>query len=98
MRELLNEIGLNIGLIVSGFFGSLLTLKENKKRTFGTTMISIATGVGSANYLTPIIVDTLNIHADNFKFGIAFLLGYLGLSGIEYAINKFIPVREEQDR
>lgn len=90
MKELLAEIGLNIGLIVSGLFGSILTLKRTAGQTLGTTLISILTGVGSANYLTPIFIDLLNIQTNNLKFGIAFLLGYLGLNGIEYAINRLL--------
>lgn len=90
MREILAEIGLNVGLMVSGLFGSLVTIKRGSGETIFTAIISIATGVGSANYLTPVLIELLNVQSENSKFGIAFILGYLGLNGIEYAIGRLL--------
>lgn len=90
-ENILQEIGINAGLIVSGLFGSLLTIKQGAAARIGSVAISITTGVGSANYITPIVVDSLSITNQNLTFGIAFILGFLGLSGIEYAIKKFVP-------
>ena len=91
MKELLTEVGINAGLITSGLFGSLLNIKKDASRRLSTVLLSIGTGVGSANYLTPIVVDFININNRNFEFGVAFILGYLGLNGIEFAIKKLIP-------
>lgn len=90
-ENLLQEIGINAGLIVSGLFGSLLTIKQGAAARLGSIAISITTGVGSANYITPIVVDSMGIDNQNLTFGIAFILGFLGLSGIEFVIKKFIP-------
>lgn len=97
MQNLLQEIGINAGLIVSGLFGSLLTIKKGAHARLGSVAVSIATGVGSANYITPIVVDALSVENQNFTFGIAFILGFLGLSGIEYAIKKFVPDAVEEE-
>jgi hypothetical protein len=91
MKELLTEVGINAGLITSGLFGSLLNIKKDASRRLSTVLLSIGTGVGSANYLTPIVVDVININSRNFEFGVAFILGYLGLTGIEFAIMKVLP-------
>jgi hypothetical protein len=91
MKELLTEVGINAGLITSGLFGSLLNIKKDASRRLSTVLLSIGTGVGSANYLTPIVVDIININNRNFEFGVAFILGYLGLTGIEFAIMKVLP-------
>jgi len=91
MKELLTEVGINAGLITSGLFGSLLNIKKDASRRLSTVLLSIGTGVGSANYLTPIVVDIINISNRNFEFGVAFILGYLGLTGIEFAIMKVLP-------
>ena len=91
MKELLTEVGINAGLITSGLFGSLLNIKKDSSRRLSTVLLSIGTGVGSANYLTPIVVDVININSRNFEFGVAFILGYLGLTGIEFAIMKVLP-------
>lgn len=94
-ENLLQEVGINAGLVVSGLFGSLLTIKKGASARLGSIAVSISTGVGSANYLTPVVVDSLSIDNQNLTFGIAFILGFLGLSGIEYAIKKFVPDAEE---
>jgi hypothetical protein len=91
MKEFLTEVGINAGLITSGLFGSLLNIKKDSSRRLSTVLLSIGTGVGSANYLTPIVVDVININSRNFEFGVAFILGYLGLTGIEFAIMKVLP-------
>ena len=95
-ENLLQEIGINAGLVVSGLFGSLLTIKKGASARVGSIAISLVTGIGSANYITPIVVDTLGIDNQNLTFGIAFILGFLGLSGIEYAIKKFMPEAIEE--
>ena len=96
MENILQEIGINAGLIVSGLFGSLLTIKKGHATRLSSVALSIAAGVGSANYITPVVVDSLNLTNQNLTFGIAFILGFLGLSGIDFAIKKLMPDMEEQ--
>ena len=98
MKELLTEVGINAGLITSGLFGSLLNIKKDASRRLSTVLLSIGTGVGSANYLTPIVVDIINIDNRNFEFGVAFILGYLGLTGIEFAIMKVLPQAAQKEQ
>jgi hypothetical protein len=91
MKEILAELGINASLIVAGLFGSLLTVKRDASKRIGEVLLSIAAGVGSANYLTPIVIDFIDIKNRNMEFGIAFILGYIGLNGIEYVIRRTIP-------
>jgi hypothetical protein len=91
VENVLQEVGINAGLIVSGLFGSLLTIKKGHVTRLSSIALSIAAGVGSANYITPIVVDSLSVTNQNLTFGIAFILGFLGLSGIDYAIKKLLP-------
>ncbi len=95
MQNILQEIGINAGLIVSGLFGSLLTIKKGHATRLSSVALSIAAGVGSANYITPVVVDSLHLTNQNITFGIAFILGFLGLSGIDFAIKKVLPEVEE---
>jgi hypothetical protein len=96
VENVLQEIGINAGLIVSGLFGSLLTIKKGAATHIGSVSLSIAAGVGSANYITPVVVDSLHLTNHNLTFGIAFILGFLGLSGIDFAIKKLMPDMEEE--
>jgi hypothetical protein len=92
----LQEVGINAGLVVSGLFGSLLTIKKGDATKLSSIAISITTGIGSANYITPIVVDSLGVTNHNLTFGIAFILGFLGLRGIEMVIAKFAPQLKEE--
>lgn len=94
MKEFLAEIGMNAGLIVAGLFGSLLTLKSGASKRLGSALISIGTGVGSANYLTPIVVDLIHVQSRNLEFGIAFILGYLGLNGIDFLARRIMDTKK----
>ena len=55
----LNEIGINIGLMIGGFFGSLITIK--KKRSIKEQLLSVVTGTMSANYLSPVIIEYMSL-------------------------------------
>jgi hypothetical protein len=99
VENLLQEVGINAGLIVSGLFGSLLTIKKGHATRLSSISLSIAAGVGSANYITPVVVDLINLDNQNLTFGIAFILGFLGLTGIDFAIKKLMPeVAEEMPK
>jgi hypothetical protein len=90
MNEILKDIGINIGLIVAGFFGSLLMLGKNSSENLKSTLISIVTGVASANYLTPLVIEMFKVERQSYTLSIAFILGFLGLKGVEYITSKFI--------
>lgn len=83
MKTFFEEIGINIGLSIAGLFGSLLLLGKQAVSNMRGTLISLITGVASANYLTPVVSDLLKLSDDSYKFGIAFILGFLGLKGVE---------------
>lgn len=82
----IENFGIDIGLMFAGFFGSLLLVSREKK-DLKTSSLGVVAGVLSANYLTPLVLSIVNIN-ENSKFGIAFLLGFLGLKGVEYVVSK----------
>jgi hypothetical protein len=55
------------------------------------TVSSLIGGAASANYITPIVVNVTSLDNTHYHYGIAFLLGFLGLKGIEYFSRKLIP-------
>jgi len=77
MKEIFNEIGINIGLIIAGFSGSVLMAK--KRDSWKQQLIAIAGGTLSANYITTIIIDVANIESVNAQHGLAFIVGLSGL-------------------
>ena len=89
MKTFLDEIGINIMQSIAGLFGSLLLLGKGSATNVKQTFFAIITGVASANYLTPVVSSTLKITESNYQNGIAFILGILGLKGVEAISNKF---------
>lgn len=75
--KLLEEIGINVGLIIAGLSGGLVT--ANKKDNWKEQIPVITAGTLSANYISPIIIDILNITNNNAGYGIAFIVGLSGL-------------------
>jgi hypothetical protein len=72
-------------------FGSVLLTSKTSAINLGKTLMSLVGGASSANYLTPIVMETLKLDSSKYKYGIAFILGFLGLKGIEFFSQKFFP-------
>lgn len=77
----LEELGINIGLSIAGFFGSIFFI--GKTDDIRSTLVAMFGGVASANYLTPVVCDWFGIEKINHQFSVAFLLGFMGLRGVE---------------
>ena len=87
MKFDLGEFGINIGLMIGGFFGSLITVKN--KRSLKEQLLSIVTGTMSANYLAPLLIDWFNLTGSS-QYGTAFIVGFGGLKMVEAVYEKFI--------
>lgn len=83
MKELLEQIGFNIGISVAGFFGSLILIGKKQKSNLRNTFFGIITGVASANYITPVFMEFLRLPT-KYEMSIAFILGFLGVKGVEF--------------
>lgn len=83
------NIGLNIGLAVSGFFGSLLLVGKQKNTNLREQIFSIIGGTMSANYLTPVVIDVLGIEGESLQYGFAFVVGFGGLKIVEVVYEKY---------
>jgi len=81
----LKIIGLELGLLVAGLFGAIVSMPKEKELKFMGRVIWVISGSMIANYLTPIFSAWLNM-GDNTKYGAGFLLGYLGIKSVELAI------------
>ncbi len=82
----------SVALLVAGLFGSLLAVGKNSGATLRENVVAIGSGLCSAYFLTPLIFEVINIHPSiNAQSGVAFLLGVLGLRGVEAFISKTVP-------
>lgn len=82
----LEELGINLGLSVAGFFGSVFFIEKGKD--LRETLVAMCGGVASANYLTPVVSDWFGIDKINHQFSVAFILGFMGLKGVERIAHK----------
>jgi len=87
----LKEYGIDVGLLISGLFGAILLTSKGSAMNLGRTISSLIGGAASANYITPVVVNIAKLDDTHYHYGIAFLLGFLGLKGIEYFSSKILP-------
>ena len=92
----LKQYGIDVGLLISGLFGAILLTSKGSANNLPRTVSSLIGGAASANYITPIVVTLAKLDDTHYHYGIAFLLGFLGLKGIEYFSKKLIPDHEEE--
>jgi hypothetical protein len=91
MKKILTEFGINMSLMMAGLFGALIFVAGKKNVNIKASIVGVVSGTFSANYLTPLVINIFGI-TQNLQFGIAFLLGYLGLKGMERV---FIKAQEK---
>lgn len=89
-QSLLQQYGIDIGLLISGLFGSILLTSKGSAMNLARTFSSLIGGAASANYITPVIISITKLENLHFQYSIAFILGYAGLRSLDYFISKFI--------
>ena len=93
----LQQYGIDIGLLISGLFGSILLTSKGSAMNLARTFSSLIGGAASANYITPVIISITKLENVHFQYSFAFLLGYLGLTGIDYFSRKILPDSLEEE-
>ena len=83
-------MGIQIGFLISGLFGAILMATKNAKTDAKSVILSLIGGMSAANYLTPVLVELLNITNIKNQNGIAFIAGFIGLKLVEIISENFI--------
>ena len=91
------KYGIDLGFLLSGFFGAVILSIKNRKKKLSKTISCIFAGTLCANYLTPLILHfaPTNIQ-EKGKYAVAFMMGYIGLKGLEAIVdiaNEYIKER-----
>jgi hypothetical protein len=82
----------SVMLLVAGFFGSLVAVGKANHASLRDNLLAISAGTSSAYFLTPVVFEVTGIAASpNVQSGMAFLLGVLGMRGVEMLIAKVFP-------
>lgn len=74
-KEYLNDIGIQIGVLIAGFAGGLVSLQNMKGLSRWQVIGTLFTSLAVAGYGTPLLVEELGIHTEATKYGAGFLLG-----------------------
>lgn len=72
-------LGIKFGYMVAGFFGGVISLRYIKDLNWWQGSLAVVTGVGSANYLTPVVQHFLGM-PPALENGAAFLVGFISLN------------------
>lgn len=82
MNELLDALGIKTPVIIAGIAGGITSLYKKTKLSYFERFIAVVSGGFTANYLTPLAAEWINL-SENTHYGLAFLLGYGGLASVE---------------
>lgn len=89
MKEILDLLSIDKTLFIAGTVGAIAGIKGGGKKAMLSRASGFLMGVAGAVYLTPLTSELLDIQNEKSKLGIAVIIGYLGIRGIqELIINK----------
>jgi hypothetical protein len=84
----LETIGIDLTLMFTGMMGSILMATKRNAWDLKRTVIGVISGTISANYLTQVVIEVFNLEGRS-QYGVAFLLGYFGLKGVEKFVERY---------
>ena len=91
MIEELKQAGVDLGLAMAGFAGSVLMSSKEAGKNLPRTLASLLGGAASANYVTPLILKLTRLDGEpQHAYAAAFLLGFCGLRAVETISARFI--------
>jgi hypothetical protein len=87
VQEYLLTLGVETKLLIGGLVGTVAGL-NGKKGNWVAKAGTIFTGIGGAIYLTPLTAELLSVTNEQSRIGIAVLIGYLGITGMQKILLK----------
>lgn len=87
VQEYLLTLGIETKLLIGGVVGTIAGI-SGKTGNWITKTGTVFTGIGGAVYLTPLASELLGITSEQSRLGIAVLIGYIGISGMQKILLK----------
>lgn len=84
----LSSIGIDLTLMFAGMIGSIMMATKKNAWDLKRSLIGVMSGTLSANYLTQVAIEVFDLEGKS-QYGVAFLLGYFGLKGVEKFIERY---------
>jgi len=86
LLEALKIIGIEVPVFIAGSSGAIVFLTKSNKMTKTQQFCTVLSGGLSANYLTPLVGEWMNLD-NRVLYGVAFILGYSGMKSVELIIS-----------
>lgn len=74
--------GVKLSAVIAGFVGGVVSLAMIRDLTPKIAVTTVIGGTACAAYLTPLIVDYLELGGSNLENALAFLTGVCGMNGV----------------
>lgn len=87
---MIEKVGISISFLISGLFGAILMASKSAQGNIRSAIVSIVGGMSAANYLTPVMIEMLDLKETKLQNGLAFVIGFLGLRLVEVVSEKFL--------
>lgn len=88
MNNFFNGLGIDVRLLLAGFFGALLFVRKEGK-TWKDNLLTLVTGATSATFVTPFLVETLSIKASSALSFFGFVVGFGSIRIVEFIMDKY---------
>lgn len=75
-------LGVKVTALIAGFVGGIVSLAMIRDLTPKIAVTTVIGGTACAAYLTPLIVEYLNLGGSNLENALAFLTGVCGMNGV----------------
>jgi hypothetical protein len=87
-KYFLDHLGVDVRLLLAGFFGALLFVRKEGK-TWKDNLLTLVTGATSATFLTPFLLETLNVKASSALSFFGFVVGFGSIRIVEFIMDKY---------
>jgi len=94
--DLMHAIGVQVGFLVAGFSGGVVSTLFATNLTRAQALGSIIASLLTSSYATPAAIQYFNIDANPYKFGTAFLIGLFTMSlvpALKLIGNRYLAAR-----
>jgi hypothetical protein len=93
--EFFRHFGVEVATFCAGIAGAFVSVRKKQLR-FVERLATVFSGGLIATYITPLFLNFVNIDS-NYSYGIAFVIGSLGMGGLEFIIKRVIPHKNEDE-
>jgi hypothetical protein len=94
-NNFLNDLGISLTILLPGFFGALLLVRKEGK-SWKQNALTLLTGSFSAAYITPFLIEILNINSKNAEAFFGFVVGFGSIQILDFIIQKYFKIKKNE--